>query len=119
VGLVWGAWHLPFALALWPYLTPDRLWYFVPLLLAGTVSQSVVYGEIRLATDSVWPAWAMHTIGNAIGNSLLLSGFLVLRPGREVWFSPGAEGLVGIGLMLAVGLWLHRRRLAIGKQQRA
>jgi membrane protease YdiL (CAAX protease family) len=110
VGLVWGAWHIPFVLVLWPYLRPEMLWYFVPLLLAGTISQSVVYGEIRLATSSVWPAWLMHTIGNAIGNALLLSGFIELESGRELLFTPGAEGVISIILMLAVGYWLHQRR---------
>ncbi len=110
VGMVWGAWHLPFVYVFWPYLTPDMLWYFVPLLLVGTFSQSVVYGEIRLATASVLPAWAMHTIGNAIGNALLLSGFIQFNPGWELLVSPGAESVVSIVLMFAIGYWLHRRR---------
>ena len=110
VGLVWGAWHLPFVLVLWPYLTTEMLWYFVPLLLIGTISQSVVYGEIRLATESVWPAWVMHTIGNAFGNALLLSGFIQLAPGREYLFTPGAEGVLSVVLMFAAGYWLYQRR---------
>jgi membrane protease YdiL (CAAX protease family) len=110
VGLVWGAWHLPFVFVFWPYLTANMLWYFVPLLLVGTISQSVVYGEIRLATASVLPAWVMHTIGNAIGNALLLSGFIQLSTGKELWFSPGAESVLSIILMFAVGYWLNQRR---------
>jgi membrane protease YdiL (CAAX protease family) len=110
VGLVWGAWHLPFVLAFWPYLTPDMMWYFVPLLLLGTFSQSVVYGEIRLATGSVLPAWIMHTIGNGIGNALILSNYLLVSPGKEIWFSPGAENVFIIIMMFAVGYWLHQRR---------
>ena len=110
VGLVWGAWHLPFVFVFWPYLTANMLWYFVPLLLVGTISQSIVYGEIRLATDSVWPAWIMHTIGNTLGNALLLSGFIQLVSGREVWFTPGAEGVVSIILFFVIGYWLHQRR---------
>jgi membrane protease YdiL (CAAX protease family) len=115
VGLIWGAWHLPFVLVLWPYLTPGMLWAFVPLLLVGTIGQSVVYGEIRLATGSVWPAWAMHTIGNALGNALLLSGVIQLAPGRELWYSPGAEGVISVLAMFAIGYWLHQR----GKNKRA
>ena len=110
VGLVWGAWHLPFVFVFWPYLTSTMLWYFIPLLLVGTISQSVVYGEIRLATDSVWPAWVMHTIGNAIGNSLILSNLIQLTPGKEIWASLGAESVISIMLMFAAGYWLHQRR---------
>jgi membrane protease YdiL (CAAX protease family) len=118
VGMVWGAWHLPFVYVFWPYLTPDMLWTFVPLLLVGTFSQSVVYGEIRLATASVLPAWVMHTIGNAIGNTLLLSNFIQLSPGRELWVSPGAESVISIILMFAVGYWLHQRRKNIEQLRR-
>jgi membrane protease YdiL (CAAX protease family) len=114
VGLVWGAWHLPFVLALWPYLTPRLLWAFVPLLLVGTIGQSVVYGEIRLAIGSVWPAWVMHTIGNTIGNALLLSQVIRFVPGRELWFSPGAEGVLSAAATLAIGYWLHWRRTSGG-----
>jgi membrane protease YdiL (CAAX protease family) len=114
VGMVWGAWHLPFVFVFWPYLTANMLWYFVPLLLVGTISQSVVYGEIRLATSSVLPAWVMHTIGNAIGNTLLVSGFIQLSSGKELWFSPGAESVISIILMFAVGYWLHQRRQMSG-----
>ena len=110
IGMVWGAWHLPFVFVFWTYLTPDMLWYFVPLLLVGTFSQSVVYGEIRLVTGSVLPAWVMHTIGNVIGNALLLSSFTQFDPGWELLVSPGAESVVSIILMFAVGYWLHQRR---------
>jgi len=110
VGVVWGAWHLPFVYVFWPYLTANMLWYFIPLLLVGTFSQSVVYGEIRLETNSVLPAWVMHTIGNATGNALLLSGLIQLNRGWELLISPGAESIVSIVLMFATGYWLHRRR---------
>jgi hypothetical protein len=74
------------------------------------VANTVVYGEIRLATGSVLPAWVMHTIGNAIGNTLLPSSFVQLSPGRELWFSPGAESVISIMLMFSAGYWLHQRR---------
>lgn len=114
VGLVWGAWHLPFVFVFWPYLTPSMLWIFIPLLMVGTISQSVVYGEIRLATNSVLPAWIMHTVGNAIGNTLILSNYLHLNSGKELWFSPGAESIVSIILMFAIGYGLHQRRQMSG-----
>jgi membrane protease YdiL (CAAX protease family) len=110
IGLVWGAWHLPFIFIFWPYLTVNMLWYFIPLLLVGTISQSVVYGEIRLATDSVLPAWIMHTIGNTLGNTLLFSGLIQLSAGQELLFSPGAESAFSIIMMFSIGFWLNKRR---------
>lgn len=109
VGIVWGLWHLPFVFVFWPYLEPGMLVYFIPLLLLGAISQSVVYGEVRLATGSFMPAWVMHTIGNVLGNTLLLSGLVQLEPGMELYFSPGAEGVVNIVLMFAAGYWLRQR----------
>lgn len=53
------------------------------------------------------PAWVMHTIGNTFGNILLLNGLVQLLPGREPWFSPGAEGLVSIVVIFTAGYWLH------------
>jgi len=111
VGLIWGAWHLPFVYVFWTYLTPEMLWYFIPMFSVGIISQSVVYGEIRLATGSVLPAWVMHTIGSAIANALLLSSFIQFDQGWELLISPGAEGAVSIVLMFAIGFWLHRRRM--------
>jgi membrane protease YdiL (CAAX protease family) len=111
VGIIWAAWHLPFIYVFWTYLTPEMLWYFIPMFLLGVIGQSVVYGEIRLATSSVVPAWVMHTIGNAVSNALLLSGFVKFDPGWQLLVSPGAESVVSIVLMFAIGLWLHRRRI--------
>ena len=110
IGLIWGLWHLPFMMVFWPYLTPNMLPIFIPLLLIGTISQSIVYGEIRLATSSVLPAWIMHSIGNAIGNCLILNSIIKFQSGKELLFTPGAEGIISIVLMFAIGFWLHQRR---------
>ncbi len=70
-----------------------------------------VYSVFKVSkTGSVLPAWAMHTIGNAIGNTLLLGGFIQFTPGWELLVSPGTESIVSIVLMFAIGYWLHRRR---------
>jgi hypothetical protein len=111
VGLIWGVWHLPFVFVFWTYLTPDMLWYFVPLLLIGCISHSVVYGEIRLATDSAIPAWIMHTIGNTFGSVLLMNGIVQFHSGQELFLSPGTEGIISIIMMFAIGYWLHKRRV--------
>ncbi len=56
------------------------------------------------------PAWIMHSIGNTIGNLIILSGAFKLQSGQELIFTPGAEGIVSIVLMFAIGFWLHQRR---------
>lgn len=52
----------------------------------------------------------MYTIGNAIGNHLLLGNFTQLRPGMELWVASGAESVISHVLMFAAGNWLHQRR---------
>ena len=73
-----------------------------------TNKQSVVYGEIRLATDSVLPVRVMGTIGDAFGTAILLNVFIQLTPGSEFLVSPGAEGVVRLILMLTIEYWLHQ-----------
>jgi membrane protease YdiL (CAAX protease family) len=111
VGLIWGLWHLPFITQFWTYVTPEMTGRFIPFFLLGSISHSIVYGEIRLATNSVWPAWLMHTVGNTLGTALLSSGLWRMQAGMEFYFSPGAESLAATVVMTVTGIALHRRRL--------
>ena len=83
VGLVWGAWHIPFLAYVFSYLNESAV-TLIPRLLLGTITASIVYGEIRLRTNSVWPAFLMHTIGGAfIGTFLLHPDILNLARARH------------------------------------
>ncbi len=95
VGLVWGAWHIPYVEVLWDF-TDESLSTLVPRLIIGTVIVAVVYGEIRLVTGSVWPAVLMHTTGNAFVGALLADDVLDVANSTARVFSPGADGLVVI-----------------------
>lgn len=55
VGLIWGFWHLPYLSVITSYTT-QSLAMLIPLFFLGTIAVSFVYGEIRLLTNSVWPA---------------------------------------------------------------
>jgi len=52
----------------------------------------------------------MHTIGNSFGHAILLSGFIHLTPAWESIVSSGAENIISIVLMYAIGYWLKKRR---------
>lgn len=105
VGVVWAAWHLPYYVY---FLSPVvfaahtrlGLGAYLPLVFVGLMAQSVLYGEIRLRTGSVWPAVLMHTADNAFMNTLLLAGFVV--------WAPGAEMLIAYLGAAGVGVWIHR-----------
>jgi hypothetical protein len=60
IGLIWGDWYLLFYLSLLNLLTENMTWFIVALLLVGTISHDVVYGEIRLAIESVLPVWVIQ-----------------------------------------------------------
>lgn len=101
IGLVWGTWHLPYVAVFWDY-TDESLATLLPRILLGLVIVAVVYGEIRLATGSVWPAVAMHAMGNAFVGGLLADEVLTIGSARPIVFSPGADGLFVIGLTAVV-----------------
>ena len=113
VGLIWASWHFPFLAQIVPDTT-ESLVTLAPRFVAGTVALAVVYGEIRLRTNSLWPAVLMHAVGNTIGNSVLASlgstPLVSLAPGLEWLASPGVEGVLVIGLCATVGGVLYVRR---------
>jgi membrane protease YdiL (CAAX protease family) len=115
VGLIWGAWHLPYLSFVLSYLVEDDPPMVVTRFLLGTVAASLVYGEIRLRTDSVWPAVLMHTVGGAF-IAVLVVDALEIAPGVEYLFSPGIEGTLMIAIFSLVGLGLYARRTAEGRE---
>jgi len=89
-GLVWATWHVPYYLffldrASFSAYTSQSFTTFFPMLLAGVLAMSFVYGEILLLTHSVWPLLLLHTVSNAIGSPLLLNG--LIRIGHRVQLS--------------------------------
>jgi len=110
VGLIWGGWHLTYLRAITPYTT-ESLATLVPRLLAGAIAASIVYGEIRIATDSVWPAWLMHTVGAAFVGPLILQDFIEVAGGTEFVVAPVVEGGLMIVLLTLIGVGIHLLRM--------
>jgi len=114
VGFIWGAWHLPYLTELWAH-TGESAWVVGPRLIVGSMVLAVVYGEIRLATGSVWPAVVMHAAGNTVGLALLDSDRVLARNDPQMWLvGPGADGVITIALsaIVAVGVYRHRSATA-------
>jgi membrane protease YdiL (CAAX protease family) len=109
VGLVWGAWHLAYLSYVASYTTESAL-TLAPRFLVGTVAASLIYGEIRLLTDSVWPAVLMQTAGGAFASGLLLEVLIDISSGTEFLIAPVLEGGLTIVLCALVGFWIYRRR---------
>jgi membrane protease YdiL (CAAX protease family) len=110
VGLIWGAWHIPYFSVFWEY-SMGNMPLFVLCFFLGAVASSIVYGEIRIITGSVWPAFLMHAVSNIFNNTLILNGFVRLESGKELLVSPGIEGVLGILFMASVGVVMVANRL--------
>lgn len=104
VGVVWGAWHLPYMTLFWDF-TDESLWTLAPRVLLGTTAAAIIYGEIRLRTGTVWPAVIMHAASNAIAAGLLDENVLVQNESTPWIFAPGIDGLAVISLT-ALAAWL-------------
>ncbi len=115
VGLVWAAWHIPYYLFFmdrtsFAAYNAQGVGLFFPMLFAGVLAMSFVYGEVRLLTRSVWPVLLLHTVSNAVGAPLLIQGFLRIAPGMDVVVSPGPGSFISVLLNLTLGFGLYRLR---------
>jgi hypothetical protein len=81
VGAVWFTWHLPYYL----FLLPPAILQNATSLGLGTMllmtfisifPLAVIYGELRLRANSVWPAVLIHLCANAFFDSLVILKFL-------------------------------------------
>jgi len=112
VGVVWAAWHLPFINYITSY-TSESLVSYLPRFFFGCIVAAFVYGEIRILTGSVWPAFLMHFSGNVFANPLVSKTSIIeISAGKESIGSPGIDGLIVIALfaVLGLGLYLYRKR---------
>jgi membrane protease YdiL (CAAX protease family) len=114
VGLIWGLWHIPYLAAITPYTT-ESLTTLVPRFLLGTIAASIVYGEIRILTDSVWPAVLMQTFGGTFISAIMLDDLITIS-GRAWLFTPVLEGglMIVFFTLIGVGIYLWRTRKTNG-----
>jgi hypothetical protein len=120
VGLIWGAFHIPYYLffldpAVLQQFTTLDLAIYIPLTFVVFIAWAFVYGEIRMLTNSVWPAILMHAIEDAFLFSLFTGQLIQLVPGTDWLISP-MNGLINVlfFVMLGIGLrQLRKRKIAV------
>jgi membrane protease YdiL (CAAX protease family) len=115
VGVIWAAWHVPYYLFYFDRIsfaeyTTQGYAAFFPMFFVGVAALSIIYGEIRLLTRSVWPALLLHTVSNAFATPLFVRGFIKISPGADMFVSPGPESFFSIVVFSAIGLGLYRFR---------
>jgi membrane protease YdiL (CAAX protease family) len=114
VGLVWGAWHLPYYLffldpAYLQKFTTLSLAAYIPLVMLVYIAWAIVFGEIRLLTNSVWPALLMHAVEDAVLLQLFEASLIQIVPGTDWLISP-MNGLVMVLFFTALGVRLRQIR---------
>lgn len=110
VGLVWGLWHLPYFSFVTSYTT-ESYFTLIPRFILGTISVSILLGELRILTKSFWPAVIFQIIGGAVLTPLLSTGFMQIKGNMDIVFSPTIEGGLSSLFMLLVGLSIYMRRI--------
>lgn len=114
VGLIWALWHIPYYLfflnrATFQSYTSMGLTTFLFLAVLTIISYSLVFGEIRLLTGSIWPVVLMHMVEDAFVNPLLVENFIIFKNGMDFLFSPGVS-ILAIIFFTAAGVLLRRLR---------
>jgi membrane protease YdiL (CAAX protease family) len=118
-GIIWAGWHIPYWLyfvnptemASWTSLDRNS---FILLGLFILIPSAVTYGQLRLLTNSIWPAVILHSVANGLTVAFITAGFIQQEPLAEAFFSPGNAGLVNTVLftLAGVGLYYYRTRQA-------
>src|SRR5947209_16903886 len=88
-----------------PFYHPDgNRWIFVPLFLAAFTVGGLLYGYLRLSTDSVWPASLAHSAHNYLW--ALFGSMTVATSPLAAEYLAGESGILIIVGYGAVAAWL-------------
>jgi len=103
-GAIWGVWHTPLILMGHLYLGYPYLGVLMMTIMC--ILLGIIFGWLRLASDSLIPAIVAHAALNA---QLLayFPSFLVTDVNPVLG---GGTGAIGLGVMAAVALWLFLTR---------
>jgi membrane protease YdiL (CAAX protease family) len=117
-GVIWASWHVPYYLF---FLSPETMQQQTALSVPALIGlafillpvQALVYGELRLLSQSVWSTWLLHNLANALSFALVSGGFVAFSgalPG--VVITPSTEGILYTLLLglIGWGLYQYRRR---------
>lgn len=119
VGIVWGAWHLPYYLHFFPeeglqQVLPVSRLAFALWAIVSMMGWSILFVELYRITRSIWSVVVLHTIEDATVNHLVLDQHITITTGKEIFISP-IVGVITTLLYIGVGLWLRgRRRFLLG-----
>ncbi len=115
-GLIWAMWHLVY----WYTLLPEgkiaevsglSTHAFVLVGFVALTLQSILLGELRLVTGSIWAGWLLHTLNNAFLAGLVAAHAVPRGDLTAMLLTPVDFGLIYTGAMAIIGLFIWRARL--------
>jgi uncharacterized protein len=102
-GLLHGIFHLPLILLTPFYHGAGNKLIVVPLFLASLTLAGAIYGYLRLATGSVWPAAIAHTSLNTAWG--ILTGLTAVSSPLAVEYLGGESGVLALLGYAAIAGW--------------
>ncbi|WP_309119575.1 type II CAAX endopeptidase family protein [Paenibacillus sp.] len=105
VGLLHGAFHFPIMLA-GDYHSAGNPWIVIPMFLTTTVLISFVFGAMRIAAGSVWPAAIMHAVHNIFWATF---GEFTQTHSTAAEYLGGESGFVAIALYGLLAVWIMKK----------
>jgi len=107
-GFLHGTWHLPLILLTSFYLTEGNRLLTIPLFLMLLTAAGVMYGVLRLTTDSLWPSVILHAAFNAFLG--LFTTLTVARSPLTIYII-GESGVLTVAVAAGVAFWFLQRWL--------
>lgn len=106
-GFLFGTWHLPLIFLTPFYIGDGNRLLTVPIFLLLITAAGIIYGVMRLQSDSIWPSTILH---GAFNSMLGIFEALTVMSTPFVIYLVGESGLLTLLATAAVALWLTRRR---------
>lgn len=106
-GLLHAIWHLPLIFLTPYYHSGGNLLIVTPLFLLTLTAAGVIYGYLRLAYDSLWPAVLLHSAFNAYWG--LFTAVTVASSPLAAEYLGGESGLLTLIPTAILAGWFLRR----------
>lgn len=116
VGILWWSWHLPYYYyfldkAILESFLNTSLPVFLIIALIIEIPTAILFGELRLASKSIWPVFILHNLINGLSMPLIINGFIKLNGPLGTIFTPTNDGIVTSILLGVAGLAIYQYRM--------
>jgi membrane protease YdiL (CAAX protease family) len=109
IGIIWGLWHFPLLI-----FAPGNQTNILELLMVviACVTLAIIYGQLRLRSESVWPCVLLHGMSNA--------AFISVGSSKLIQFDEGVKDIISFNTTSAamIAVWLATGLLLLASLRR-